>query len=235
MKERFSRLKMFCLKIETVSHCRYFCQEFFKGRPNHRYQELITRSEQKPFPSSKNSHFLNEANCKTFLMKIRFICMTMTKSFSCQPHSASLWNRGLTWLGNGLFSCIHVTLFSQTSQKRSESDFINVLNAFSFSYTVFIRISAQPRISAHPHPTPPPSHSHSNKRPLPSRYHPKKGISTYLRLPPRRSFLKSVLQKPCFVTSSRCVITIYCFLAKYTYYTCWKWWKFNKRPGWLIE
>ena len=115
MKERFSRLKMFCLKIETVSHCRYFCQEFFKGRPNHRYQELITRSEQKPFPSSTNSLFLIEANCKTFLMKIRFICMTMTKSFSCQPHSASLWNRGLTWLGNGLFSCIHVTLFSQTS------------------------------------------------------------------------------------------------------------------------
>ena len=90
MKERFSRLKMFCLKIETVSHCRYFCQEFFKGRPNHRYQELTTRSEQKPFPSSKNSHFLNEANCKIFLMKIRFICTTMTKSFSCQPHSASL-------------------------------------------------------------------------------------------------------------------------------------------------
>ena len=79
MKERFSRLKMFCLKIETVSHCRYFCQEFFKGRPNHRYQELITRSEQKPFPSSKNSHFLNEANFKTFLMKIRFICMKVKK------------------------------------------------------------------------------------------------------------------------------------------------------------
>jgi len=80
MKERFSRLKMFCLKIETFSHCRYFSQDFFKGRPNHRYQELITSSEQKPFPSSKNSHFLNGANCKTFLMKIRFICMTMKKN-----------------------------------------------------------------------------------------------------------------------------------------------------------
>ena len=95
-----------------------------------------------------------------------------------------------------------------------------------YGYTVFIRISA------HLHPTPPPfnSHSNSNKRPLLSRYHPKKGISTNLRLPRRRSFLQSVLQKPWFVTSSRFVITIYRFLAKYTNYTCWKWWKFNKRP-----
>ena len=85
----------------------------------------------------------------------------------------------------------------------------------------------------HPHPTPPPSHSHSNlnKRPLPCRYPPKEGISTNLRLPRRQSFLQSVLQKYCFVASSCFVITIYCFLAKYAYYTCWKWWKFNKCPA----
>ena len=38
----------------------------------------------------------------------------------------------------------------------------------------------------------------------------------------RRSFFfQSILQKPCFVKSFCFVITIYCFVAKYTYYTCW--------------
>ena len=32
----------------------------------------------------------------------------------------------------------------------------------------------------------------------------------------RRSFLQSILQKPCFATSSLFVSTIYCFVAKYT-------------------
>ena len=62
-------------------------------------------------------------------------------------------------------------------------------------------ISAQPRISAHPTPLPPTKTSiRYNKRP--SR---------------RRSFLQgSIVQKPCFVTSSLFVISIYCFVAKYT-------------------
>ena len=62
-------------------------------------------------------------------------------------------------------------------------------------------ISAQPRISAHPTPLPPTqTQIRHNKRP--SR---------------RRSFLQSILQiglKPCFVTSSLFVITIYYFVAK---------------------
>ena len=40
----------------------------------------------------------------------------------------------------------------------------------------------------------------------------------------RRSFFfffQSILQKPCFVKSFCFVITIYWFVAKYTYYTCW--------------
>ena len=56
-------------------------------------------------------------------------------------------------------------------------------------------------------------------------------ISTNKRLPRRRRFLQSILQKPCFVTSLRFVTTIYCFVAKYTYYTYWKWWKFSKRSA----
>ena len=37
-------------------------------------------------------------------------------------------------------------------------------------------------------------------------------ISTNKRLPRRRRFLQSILQKPCFVTSLRFVTTIYCLL-----------------------
>ena len=101
---------------------------------------------------------------------------------------------------------------------------------------VFIRISTQPRISAHlekapilkaekvnkrpplPNPTPTPTQTEIGAQPL-TPTTPQKGISTNNRLARRRSFLQSVLQKPCFVTSSRFVITIYCFVAKYTCYT----------------
>ena len=120
-------------------------------------------------------------------------------------------------------------------------DFIYPHNSSLFFATVFIRISAQPRISAHlekapilkaekvnkrpasnkrpPLPNPTPTQTEIGAQPL-TPTTPQKGISTNNRLARRRSFLQSVLQKPCFVTSSRFVITIYCFLAKYTYYTC---------------
>jgi len=32
----------------------------------------------RPLPSSKNPHFQNEARCTTFLVKMSFICMTIT-------------------------------------------------------------------------------------------------------------------------------------------------------------
>ena len=47
-------------------------------------------------PSSIKSHFQNEAKCKTFLVKMRFNC-TIIKIIL-----ASLWNRGLEQLENGL-------------------------------------------------------------------------------------------------------------------------------------
>ena len=34
-----------------------------------------------PHPSSKNPHFQNEAMCKTFLVKMSFICMRMKNHF----------------------------------------------------------------------------------------------------------------------------------------------------------
>ena len=35
----------------------------------------------RPLPSSKNSHFQNEARCATFLVKMSFICMRMKNDF----------------------------------------------------------------------------------------------------------------------------------------------------------
>ena len=102
--------------------------------------------------------------------------------------------------------------------------------------TYFFGTSAQPRISAHlewapmlkaekvnerqaskrrpPLPSPP-RNSNSNKRPPPPnplewQWIP---LSTNKRLPQVQSFLQSILQKPCFVTSSCFVVSIYCIVA----------------------
>ena len=55
-----------------------------------------------PFPSSKNSHFRNEAKFKTFLVKMKFICIWEEKNIfiSMALLLASLWNRGLRRLEN---------------------------------------------------------------------------------------------------------------------------------------
>ena len=56
----------------------------------------VTAKGNWPFPSSKNSHFRNEAKFKTFLVKMKFICMRIKIIFiSMASHLASLWNRGL--------------------------------------------------------------------------------------------------------------------------------------------
>ena len=48
------------------------------------------------FPSSKNSHFQNEAKCKIFVVKMKFSCMRIQIVFiSMGLHFTSLWNRGL--------------------------------------------------------------------------------------------------------------------------------------------
>ena len=49
----------------------------------------------RPFSSSKISHFQNETNWKTFLVKMSFICMRITNHFhiSSFAHSLSLWRR----------------------------------------------------------------------------------------------------------------------------------------------
>ena len=77
---------------------------------------------------------------------------------------------------------------------------LKILNWGSSEDTVFIRISAQPRITTHPTPLPP------TKTPMRDNKRPSR----------RRSFLQGIVQKPCFVTPSLLVISIFCFVAKYT-------------------
>ena len=43
-----------------------------------------------PFPSSKDSHFRNEAKFKTFLVKMKFICMRIKKHFHINGFTLSL-------------------------------------------------------------------------------------------------------------------------------------------------
>ena len=42
------------------------------------------------FPSSKNSHFQNEARCTTFLVKVSFICMRMKNDFHIKGWAPTL-------------------------------------------------------------------------------------------------------------------------------------------------
>ena len=53
----------------------------------------------RPFPSSKNSHFQHEAKCKTFVVKISFICMRIKTIFITMAPHFGLWQ-----LGNGLLN-----------------------------------------------------------------------------------------------------------------------------------
>ena len=57
----------------------------------------------RPGPSSKNSHFENEAKCTTFLVKMSFICVRMKMiSILKAEHLTSFWYRGPGELGNDI-------------------------------------------------------------------------------------------------------------------------------------
>ena len=54
----------------------------------------------RPFPSSKNFHFQNEAKCKTFLLKMTFIFMTIKSHFYINGFALRLALKerlGATW------------------------------------------------------------------------------------------------------------------------------------------
>ena len=44
----------------------------------------------RPFPSSKKSHFQNEAKCETFVVKMSFICMIIKNHFHINGLALSL-------------------------------------------------------------------------------------------------------------------------------------------------
>ena len=50
----------------------------------------VTTKRNWSFPSSKNSHFRNEAKFKTFLVKIKFICMRIKNHFHINGFTLSL-------------------------------------------------------------------------------------------------------------------------------------------------
>ena len=62
-------------------------------------------SKYRPLPSSKNSHFQNEAKCTTFLVKMSFICMRMKNHFHIKGWALNLvLIQRPGELGNGLFA-----------------------------------------------------------------------------------------------------------------------------------
>ena len=84
------------LQRRSLQSCKYFFR--FKGHMSSHGQVVIGRRKQKcgltqlgsrtlcllinrPFSSSKNSHFQNEAKCKRFLVKMSFICMRVMNHF----------------------------------------------------------------------------------------------------------------------------------------------------------
>ena len=57
----------------------------------------------RPFPSSKKSHFQNEAKCETFLVKMSFICIIIKNHFHINGLGLSLTLKvRFSELGNGL-------------------------------------------------------------------------------------------------------------------------------------
>ena len=69
-----------------------------KGRAPHLLLIERSRGTQKwpinslyrPFPSSKKSHFQNEAKCETFVVKMSFICIIIENHFHINGFALSL-------------------------------------------------------------------------------------------------------------------------------------------------
>ena len=117
--------------------------------------------------------------------------------------------------------------------------------------TLIIRISAQPRISAHlgqahilkaekvnKRPPPPaPNQTQISAHPHPTHLSDNEIEieieSTNKRLPRGGSFCSEYFTETplCYFFAFFLFAFTDCFVAKYkTHYTCWKWWKLNKRP-----
>ena len=52
--------------------------------------DIVVMKRNRPFPSSKNSHFQNEAKCETFVVKMSFICIIIKNHFHINGFALSL-------------------------------------------------------------------------------------------------------------------------------------------------
>ena len=101
---------------QTISKLTEMLNSCFKGEKNSaqiqktrlKGARMGSTQENRPFLSSKISHFQNEANCKTFLVKMSLIRVTIKNRFHTNGFAlSSPWNRGLGQHGNGLLKPIH--------------------------------------------------------------------------------------------------------------------------------
>ena len=51
---------------------------------------IFSRMVNRPFPSSKKSHFQNEVKCETFVVKMSFICIIVKNHFHINGFALSL-------------------------------------------------------------------------------------------------------------------------------------------------
>ena len=52
--------------------------------------DILVTATNWPFPSSKKSHFQNEAKCETFVVKMSFICIIIGNHFHINGFALSL-------------------------------------------------------------------------------------------------------------------------------------------------
>ena len=80
-----------------------------------------TTQENRPFPSFKNSHFQNKANCKTFLVKMSLIRVTIKNHFHTDDVALSLAMKerfGVTWKWSIKSDCFQLKLKKQTNKTK---------------------------------------------------------------------------------------------------------------------
>ena len=82
----------------------------------------------RPFPSSKNSHIQNEAKCKTFQVKISFICMgikiifismALTSLWNTRLKATRKWPNGKHSYGRKFYFCIKAKAFLLSGHTRA--------------------------------------------------------------------------------------------------------------------
>lgn len=84
------------------------CCSQVANQPKDKYQVLVQwyscKVVNRSFPCSQNSHVQNEAVPNLYWLKMGFICMRIKNPFIAS-YLASVWNRSLRQLRNGLLTC----------------------------------------------------------------------------------------------------------------------------------